>query len=233
MPAVAQRMADEGPRRYRHRSMTRLRKSSRIFNDPGARESVKQAMLAPGPNLFEIDPQAIFGRRAPLEIELGAGKGEFIIERARECPDRDFLAVELSAVIANLLSVRCGRTGLTNLRVVRMDARTLVNLMLSGASVRAFHIYFPDPWPKERHVKHRLFTPYFAGSLIRTLEPDGSAFIATDVSAYAEEIFPMMQGAGFVRAAEPPPGALMTGFGRKYAAAGKPAYAASFRAAKG
>ncbi|MGH7813188.1 MAG: tRNA (guanine(46)-N(7))-methyltransferase TrmB [Candidatus Binataceae bacterium] len=210
--------------------MTRLRKSSRIWSDPASRDDARRVTIEPGPELFAIDLAEIFGRRAPVEIELGAGKGEFIVERARECPGHDFLAVELSAAVVRVLAVRCGRANLTNLRVVRMDARPLVNLMLPADSVRAFHIYFPDPWPKERHTKHRLFTPGFAASLLRALEPDGIAFVATDVRERAEEIFPTLAAAGFVHTAEVPPGATRTGFARKYAAAGKPVYAASFRA---
>jgi tRNA (guanine-N7-)-methyltransferase len=125
--------------------------------------------------------------------------------------------------------VRCGRAGLDNLRVVRMDARTLVNLMLPDASVAAFHIYYPDPWPKERHIKHRLFTPTLAASLFRTVEPGAITYVATDVREYAGEIFPMMLAAGFIRAVEAAPGAERTGFARKYVAAGKPVYSASFR----
>ncbi|HUO04101.1 MAG TPA: hypothetical protein VMU16_02780 [Candidatus Binataceae bacterium] len=209
--------------------MARLRKISRILGNPAARENAARVWLETSPTLFSIDPPAIFGRRAPIEIEIGAGKGEFIIQRAREFPGRDFLAVELSSTIARVMAVRCGRANPGNLRVVRMDARTLVNLMLDSGSVDAFHIYFPDPWPKERHIKHRLFTPVFVAGLYRTLLPGGAAYIATDVGAYAEEIFPMMEAAGFVRAAENPPGAAHTGFALKFAAARRPIFPASFR----
>ena len=131
--------------------MARLRKAARIWGNPKAREIGERVLFAPDDDLFTIDPPAMFGRRAPVEIEIGAGKGEFIIERAAEFPDRNFIAVELSATITRVLAVRCGRAGLDNLRVVRMDARTLVNLMLPDASVTAYHIYYPDPWPKESH----------------------------------------------------------------------------------
>lgn len=209
--------------------MARLRKTSRIWGNPKSREYGERVLLKANDRVFAIDPLEIFGRSAPIEIEIGAGKGEFIVERAAAHPDRNFLAVELSGTIARVLAVRCGRAGVDNLRVARMDARTLINLMLADASVSAFHIYFPDPWPKERHVKHRLFTPTLAGGLYRTLAPGGTAYVATDVRDYAGEIFPMMSDAGFVRAAEAPPGAERTGFARKYVAAGKQVFAASFR----
>jgi tRNA (guanine-N7-)-methyltransferase len=209
--------------------MARLRKAARIWNNPKSREIGESVLFMGDGNLFTIDPPAMFGRRAPVEIEIGAGKGEFIIERAAEFPARDFVAVELSATITRVLAVRCGRAGLDNLRVVRMDARTLVSLMLTDASVSAFHIYYPDPWPKERHIKHRLFTPTLAAGLFRTLEPGATAYVATDVRDYAAEIFRLMLAAGFVRAVETAPGAERTGFARKYVAAGKPVFSASFR----
>jgi tRNA (guanine-N7-)-methyltransferase len=209
--------------------MARLRKAARIWARPKAREFADRVLVPDDGPVFTIDPPVIFGRRAPLEIEIGAGKGEFIIEHARDNPDRDFLAIELAATIVKVLAVRCGRMELANLRVARMDARALVNLMLQDASVAAYHVYFPDPWPKERHLKHRLFTPTFAAGMLRTLEPGGSAYVATDVRDYASEIFPMMESAGLVRAAEVAPGARETGFARKYIAIGKPVYSAAFR----
>ena len=199
--------------------MARLRKAARIWGNPTAREIGERVLFAPDGNVFTIDPPAMFGRRAPIEIEIGAGKGEFIIERAAEFPERNFVAVELSSTITRVLAVRCGRAGLDNLRVVRMDARTLVNLMLPDASVSAFHIYYPDPWPKERHVKHRLFTPTIAASLFRTVEPGAIAYVATDVREYSAEIFPMMLATGFVRAVEAAPGAERTGFAGSSASA--------------
>jgi len=100
--------------------------------------------------------------------------------------------------------------------------------MLPDASVDAFHIYFPDPWPKERHIKHRLFTPWFAESLRRTLRPRAPLFIATDVAAYAQDIFALLDDCGFARTETPVPGADSTGFARRFYAAGKPIYSGAF-----
>jgi len=208
--------------------MARLRKVTRAWRSLEARAAAEQASVATDGSVFAIDPERIFGRRAPLEIELGAGKGEFVIERAALNPDRDFLAVELSGVVARLLAMRCGRAGLGNLRVVRMDARTLVNLLLGAESVSAYHIYFPDPWPKGRHHKHRLFTPRLVASLRRTLAPGGRVFVASDLRDFAAGIFELLRVGGFREVVEAAPGAQQTGFARKYAAAGKPVYARVF-----
>jgi tRNA (guanine-N7-)-methyltransferase len=177
---------------------------------------------------FMIEPQSLFGRQARLEIEIGAGRGDFIIERAAAAPERDFLAVELAGAVAQLMAARAGRRRLANLRVARMDARALINLMLPEHCIAAYHVYFPDPWPKERHVKHRLFTPYFAASLARTLADGAPLFVASDVADYASAIFAMVEAVGLARVDMPVPGASETGFARKFIAAGRPVYARAF-----
>ncbi len=209
--------------------MSRLRKASRVCRDEAALEAASRAMLSQNVPYFTIEPEAIFGRRAPLEIEIGAGKGDFILEYAAANPERNFLAIELSGTIGQLLAVRCGRAELPNVRVVKMDARTLVNLMLPDASVAAFHIYYPDPWPKERHIKHRMVSPIFVHNLSRTLSENGAVYAASDVKAWAEEIFALLEAGGFRRIEREPPGAKRSAFGRKYMAQGKPVYFASFQ----
>lgn len=208
--------------------MSRLRKASRVWRNPAALEAASRVMLSQDVTVFAIEPDEIFGRRAPLEVEIGAGKGDFILEYAAAHPEHNFLAVELSGTVGQLLAVRCGRAELPNVRVARMDARTLVNLMLADRSVAAYHIYYPDPWPKERHIKHRMVSPYFVSNLARTLAPDGAVYAASDVSRWAAEIFAMLEAGGFRRIEREPPGARRSAFGRKYIASGRPIYFASF-----
>jgi tRNA (guanine-N7-)-methyltransferase len=198
--------------------MSRLRKAGKVWQRPGAHAAAERVLFDPR-GVFAIDPAAIFARAGALEVEIGAGKGEFIVERAAQFPERNFLAVELSGVICRMLAVRCGRAELGNVRVVRMDARSLVNLMLPDFSVTAFHIYFPDPWPKERHHKHRMVTERIALGLRRTLATGGRLYVATDVPEYADEIWQVLAGAGFVQTSATTPGATATGFGRKFIAA--------------
>jgi tRNA (guanine-N7-)-methyltransferase len=207
--------------------MSRLRKGSRVWRGEEVNAASRVLVACAGP-YFTIEPGALFERAAPLEIEIGAGRGDFILERAAQAPERNFLAVELAATIAQLMAVRAGRSGLTNLKVARMDARTLVNLMLPAASVDAFHIYFPDPWPKERHIKHRLFTEWFAASLKVRLRPQAPLYVATDVPEYADAIFAMLAGCGFIRTELAVPGAESTGFALRFRAAGKPIHAGAF-----
>ncbi|MGH7863750.1 MAG: tRNA (guanine(46)-N(7))-methyltransferase TrmB [Candidatus Binataceae bacterium] len=208
--------------------MTRLRNASRLRRSPAMMDLAARVMVGCDGPLFEIELEKIFARRAPVEVELGAGKGEFIVERAAAHQERNFLAVELSGPVAQLLAVRCARAELANLRIVQMDARPLVNLMLRDASVAAYHIYFPDPWPKERHVKHRLFSPTFARNLVRTLQPGGSVHVATDVAGYADAIVRLLDATGLMRMPDDSPGGHATGFARKYLAEGKRVFTASF-----
>ncbi len=208
--------------------MSRMRKAGRLWRDEEARDAAATVLAPCRADCFVFEPRTWFGREAGLELELGAGRGDFIIARAAANPDCDFLAVELDTQVAQLMAVRAGRRGLANLRILRMDARSLVNLMLPARRLDACHIYFPDPWPKGRHVKHRLFTPYFAQSLTRVLAPDAPLHVATDVGDYAAAIFTMLEAAGFVRTALTTPGATATGFARKFIEEGREVYAATF-----
>jgi tRNA (guanine-N7-)-methyltransferase len=197
--------------------MGRLRKTSKNW-----RSSERPRALLDCEDYFLIEPGSLFVREAPLEVELGAGRGEFILGRAAAMPERNFLAVELSLPLAQLLARRAGDLNLHNLLIVRADARSMVNLFLPSACVSAYHIYFPDPWPKARHFKRRLFSPLFVANLCRTLVPGGLLKVATDVHEYAESIFAMVGSQGlnaFKPSALPP-----SSFARKFIAAGRPIY---------
>jgi tRNA (guanine-N7-)-methyltransferase len=179
-------------------------------------------------DFFSINPNSVFRTEAPLEVEIGAGRGDFIIARAAAAPHRNFLAVELSLALVQLLESRAACAALSNLCVVRMDARPLVNLFLPCSCVSAYHIYFPDPWPKTRHAKHRLFTPSFVGNLHRTMSAGALLYVATDVRDYAESIFSMVAAHGFSPTAEVVAGLDATGFARRFSSEGRMVYARTF-----
>jgi tRNA (guanine-N7-)-methyltransferase len=206
--------------------MARLRKTGKIWHaadaDGGGR------VMVPCAGYFTVEPVSLFRRAAPLEIEIGAGRGDFIIGRANAMPERNFLAIELSAPLAQLLAARAARAALENLRVARTDARPLVNLFLPGACASAYHVYFPDPWPKARHAKHRLFTPWFVANLRRTMTAEASLYVATDVPDYAESIFSMVDAQGLHPTGEPVPGVAASGFARKFIAEGRKVCAQAF-----
>jgi tRNA (guanine-N7-)-methyltransferase len=133
-----------------------------------------------------LDVAATFGRRAPLVVEIGSGMGEATVAMAAADPGRDYLAVEVHhAGIANLLGL-IETTGLSNVRVARGDAITLLTAMLAPGSVDAVHIFFPDPWPKARHHKRRLIRTDNVVVLREALRPGGRLHCATDWPEYAE-----------------------------------------------
>jgi tRNA (guanine-N7-)-methyltransferase len=209
-------------------AMARLRNASRLTRDRRGFELANAMILGQDAELFAVDPVKLFGCESCLEVELGAGRGDFIIERASSMPERNFLAVDISYPMSLMVALRAARRKLTNLKIARLDARTLVNLLLPDSCVDAYHVYFPDPWPKARQSKHRLFTPYFASSLGRTLRSQGMVHVATDVAGYAEEIFAIFMRAGFVRTSADVPGRSLTGYGRKFLAAGREVFATAF-----
>ena len=140
-----------------------------------------------------FDASAAFGRAAPLEVELGTGKGRFLIEAARAAPEHDFLGLEMSLAYYRLSRDRIARSGLANARALRAEARRFVEFSLSEGSVRAFHVYFPDPWPKKRQRKRRLLDAVALDVFASRLEPGGFLRVATDHSGYASEIDPLFE----------------------------------------
>jgi tRNA (guanine-N(7)-)-methyltransferase len=210
--------------------MARLRKASRVWRSATAGAAAERVLVAADAAVLSLDLAALFPRRAPLEVELGAGRGDFLIERAAACPEHDFLAVELAGSVARLLAARAGARALANLRVIRADARTIVNLLLPNASVSIYHLYFPDPWPKARHGKHRMVSPPMVASLARTLVGGGLIHVASDVEEWAAAMFAMLRAGRFTELDRGEvAGARCSGFGRKYLAAGKPVFAATFQ----
>ncbi|MEJ3745782.1 tRNA (guanosine(46)-N7)-methyltransferase TrmB [Actinomycetes bacterium KLBMP 9797] len=148
----------------------------------------------PGDPLDPFDPAAVFGRRAPLVLEIGSGMGEATIAMAGADPDRDYLAVEVHTPgVANLLAMVEER-GLTNVRVGLGDALELLRQSLAPASLDAIHAFFPDPWPKARHHKRRLFQPPHVALLRSRLAPGGALRCATDLREYAEAMLAALDG---------------------------------------
>jgi len=135
-----------------------------------------------------ISVQAIFGRSAPLVLEIGSGMGETTAAIAQAHPEADFIAVEVHGPGVGSLLNRIESLQLRNLRVIRHDAVEVLNKMIADASLAAIHLFFPDPWPKKRHHKRRLVQPGFAALAARKLAPRGTLHAATDWPDYAEHM---------------------------------------------
>jgi tRNA (guanine-N7-)-methyltransferase len=163
----------------------------------------------------------VFGNARPVEIEIGPGRGDVISAFAQAYPGINFFGIEAQPWYAERAQARAERLGLTNVRVIAADARCVLRQLVPDASVQALHIYFPDPWPKKRHTKRRLFATGLADDLQRTLAAGGVVYVATDV----EEVFTTLRGsllaAGFTPdRAVPTRVRPVTRFEEKYAAAG-------------
>lgn len=173
-------------------------------------------------------PVEVFGRSSPLELEVGFGKGRFLLRQAQARPDTDFVGVERAAKYFRLARTRAEKRKLTNLRLVRGDARVLVEDRLPDGCLDRAHVYFPDPWPKKRQHKRRLLDPPFFHALARRLRPGGELHLATDHADYFREIVLSVETERRFVAADPlpedPEG--LTNYEVKYRAEGRPIHRA-------
>ena len=134
---------------------------------------------------FRLDPVELFGRRAPLTLEIGSGTGEQIVAAAAAHPDRDYLALEVWVPgIAKLVS-KAVEAGVDNIRVLEADAAQALPFLLVDASLDEVWTFFPDPWRKARHHKRRLVSDEFAREIARVLRDGGVWRLATDWDNYA------------------------------------------------
>ncbi len=136
----------------------------------------------PAPNL-----QALFPASHRQVVEIGFGNGEATLEIAKAFPDTGFLGIEVHPPGVGHLLNGIRQEGLANLRLLRYDAVEVVSAM-ADSSVDAFHVFFPDPWPKKKHHKRRLLRSEFLTDLGRVLKPGGIFYFATDWEEYAEEV---------------------------------------------
>lgn len=133
------------------------------------------------------DPQQLFATPAPIELEVGCGKGLFLASAAAANPAHHYLGVELAPGYAHLTAARCASRGLTNARVVSGDATLMIRSVLGDSTVHAVHVYFPDPWWKARHRKRRVLCEPFFEQAARILIPAGTVHVWTDVEEYFDE----------------------------------------------
>ena len=188
-----------------------------------------------------LDPRRWFPSPAqPFEIEIGSGKGTFLLNHAAECLGVNFLGIEWANEFYSYAADRIRRRGLENVRMLRADATEFLKWRVPDGIVRVIHLYYSDPWPKSRHHKNRVVQDSFLGEAHRVLEPGGELRIVTDhpeLWAWCEEHFGRWCGAAakFERLVFEPPSwvegddLVGTNYERKTRAAGRPPNAAVLR----
>ena len=178
-----------------------------------------------------LDPRELFDNDRPVEMEIGTGKGTFLLARAAARPDLNFLGLEWARAYCHYAADRFRRAGLENVRMLRADAADFVKDCLPDECIWRLHVYFPDPWPKRKHHRRRLIQRRFLDQVRRILRPGGQLLVVTDHMGYFQQVRRVLTGApGFVRTPMPKmageDGELVgTNFERKYIAQGRPFYA--------
>ncbi|HEX5471735.1 MAG TPA: tRNA (guanosine(46)-N7)-methyltransferase TrmB [Lacipirellulaceae bacterium] len=180
--------------------------------------------------------EILFERAAPLEVEVGSGKGLFLQSAATAIPDHNFLGIEIATKYARYAAARLARHKLPNAVMVHGDAQRLVQEFLPDGSLAAIHVYFPDPWWKKRHHKRRVMNERFVREIERTLAPGGTLHFWTDVQDQFEATLELVATntvlAGPIEVVERPAEHNLdyrTHFERRMRLAGQPIHRAEFR----
>ena len=185
----------------------------------------------------KVDFDLIFGRPGPVHVEIGCGKGSFLLSQSLHSPHINFLGIEWARKYCRFCVDRFGRRGIGNVRMIRADAADFVSRFIHDSSVACFHVYFPDPWPKTRHQKRRFLSDSNIPNLYRCLNSDGTIRFVTDDAKYNEATVALIQRLDYYwekRDFIPLPGTpdgefVGTNYERKYRKEGRPVFAMEIR----
>ena len=181
--------------------------------------------------LDRIDPPKLFLRQQPVEVELGAGDGSFLIEYTRQHPEHNFIGVERLLGRLRKIDKKGTRAGFKNLRAIRIEASYFLEWMLPSKSVTALHVYFPDPWPKRKHRKNRLVNEHFTELTSRILVPGGIVYLRTDDLDYFSQMTRVFAADARFVAVDTPESLsrVVTDFERNFNAKGIPTQRAAYQ----
>lgn len=175
------------------------------------------------PSILErIDLTRLFLTPGRLEIELGSGDGSFLVEYAAQHPQRNFIGVERLLGRIRKMDRKARRNGLTNLWGVRIESTYFLEYLLPRHSAAAIHLYFPDPWPKRRHQRHRLVNARFPALASEALEPGGIVYLRTDDAEYFDQMNSVFRASSIFEPTTTPTelAANLTDFEREFQAKG-------------
>ena len=178
-----------------------------------------------------LDVAGLFPKAQPLEVELGCGDASFLVEYARRSPARNFIGVERLLGRLQKLDRKGRRDGRLNLRGVRIESAYFLQYLLPAHAAAALHIYFPDPWPKKKHRRHRLINEAFPALARTALAPGGTVFLRTDDADYFSQMNEVFAAAKeFEKTGTPSELAeITTDFERDFNAQGIPTLRAAYR----
>jgi tRNA (guanine-N7-)-methyltransferase len=178
---------------------------------------------------FRLDFEKLFGNTSPVVLEIGSGKGRFLIGTAMERPDLNLIGIEKSLHYHRVIRDRALKRGLSNVRLINHDAFLVLQRMVPDASLAEIHIYFPDPWPRKKEQKRRIIRAEVLEEIRRVLVGGGSAIYVTDHREYFEAAAPLIEQ--YFRAERRVPGPddpPRTNYEAKYRAEGREIYEVRF-----
>ena len=139
-----------------------------------------------------LDFGQLFGNQNPVVVEIGSGKGRFLIASALEQPEMNFIGIEKSLHYHRVIRERVGKRGLPNVRLINHDAFLVLQKLFDDNSVSEVHIYFPDPWPRKREQKRRIIRPEALAEMRRVLIDGGTGIYVTDHREYFDAAAPLI-----------------------------------------
>jgi len=193
---------------------------------------VKEEQVVVNPRetgLVRVDPAQLFGNAHRVVLEIGSGKGRFLLSSAAEQPDVNFIGIEKSLHYHRVIRDRVLKRGLPNVRLINFDAFLVLRDMIPDASLSEIHIYFPDPWPRKREQKRRIVRAEALAEMRRALVPGGSGIYVTDHRQYFDVAVPLI--AELFRAESRIPGpsdVARTNYEAKYREEGREIYEIKF-----
>ena len=194
--------------------------------------SASDALLHDFQSITEpLSLEELFPLQQRTELEIGCGDGGFLFEYAQHHSNRNFLGIERLLGRVRKLSKKGLREGLANLRLLRIEARYVLQYLLPEYAFESVHIYFPDPWPKDRHRRHRLINETFPPLVRRILAQNGVIYLRTDDPLYFEQMQSTFQDLGDFDMEETPEdiAGITTEFERQWLAEGRHIHRAAYR----
>jgi len=192
-----------------------------MFSTPAQQvsDAPRPSLVYELPSILEqLDLSKLFPKAQPLEVELGSGDGSFLVDYAGKHPERNFIGVERLLGRIRKLDRKGRRAGLLNLRGVRIESSYFLGYLLPPHSTAGLHVYFPDPWPKRKHLRHRLINANFVPLAQNVLAPLGTVYLRTDDLDYFQQMEDVFQTNPVFFPKETPSslGAMVTDFERDF-----------------